>query len=546
MGDMRKLGCCAVAMGLTLALGACGKSGGAGSTGGDIAIAQTSQPDFLDPALSYTVNGWEPQWLVYTPPVTYRHEEGEAGTQLIPGVAEAMPKVSSDGKTYSFTLRKGLKYSDGKPVKASDWEHTIKRVLNLESGGSFFFEGIEGAGDYVDAGKSGGDISGIETDDETGKVTIKLEKADGQFMNVLAMNFSGIVPSDTPFKNLSKSPPPGVGPYKFTKSVPNREFVMEKVKGFDIPEIPKGKVDKITTKIVKSVNRQTDQVIKGDLDYMQDPPLPDRLPEVRSEYSERYKEYTTVSTYYFFFNTRVPPFDKQEVREAVNYAIDSSALTRLFGGRLTPECNFLASSLPGYEKTEPCPFGPAEGPGDVDRARALIKEAGEEGTAVEVYTNGDENRPEIGQYYADLLNKIGLRAELKTLDGGIYFQTVGNAKTKAATGFANWFEDFPHAGNFLFLVDGAAIQPTNNQNFGNVDDPELNRLIDIVQAGAADDEEVKRAAAEADKLLIEKSYVAPYGSEKRSIFLSERMDFENCKSFHPVYNTDYSALCVEE
>ncbi|MBA2794466.1 MAG: hypothetical protein H0U32_10830 [Thermoleophilaceae bacterium] len=167
--------------------------------------------------------------------MTYRHEEGEAGTQLIPGVAEAMPKVSNGGKTYTFTLRKGLKYSDGKPVKASDWEHTIKRVLNLESGGSFFFEGIEGAGEYVDSGESDGDISGIKTDDQSGEVSINLEKADGQFMNALAMNFSGIVPSDTPFKNMSKTPPPGVGPYEFTKSVPNREFVMEQVKGFDIP-----------------------------------------------------------------------------------------------------------------------------------------------------------------------------------------------------------------------------------------------------------------------------------------------------------------------
>lgn len=543
---MRRLGVLIAVVCAAPVMAACGSSSEGGASGGDITIAQSSQPDFLDPALSYTVNGWEPQWLVYTPPVTYRHEEGEAGTQLIPGVADAIPKVSNGGKTYTFTLRKGLTYSNGKPVRASDWEHTIKRVLNLESGGSFFFEGIEGAADYVDSGKAEGDISGIETDDQSGKVTISLEKADGQFMNVLAMNFSGIVPSDTPFENLSKAPPPGVGPYEFTKSVPNREFVMEQVEGFDIPEIPKGKLKRITTKIIKSASRQTDQVIKGELDSMQDSPPPDRLPEVRSSHSDRYKEFTTVSSYYFFMNSRVPPFDKQEVREAVNHAVDSNALTRLFGGRLAPSCNFLPSSIPGYEETDPCPFGAADGPGDLEKARALIKEAGEEGTPVEVYTNNDENRPEIGEYYTDVLNKIGLKATLKTLDGGIYFQTVGNAKTKAATGFANWFQDFPHPGNFLFLVDGAAIQPTNNQNFGNVDDPEINKLIDTVQNGAADDEEVKQAAAEVDKLLIEKSYLAPYGSEKLSIFLSERMDVENCVSFHPVYQNDYSALCLKE
>jgi len=543
---MRKLGRLTAALVAMTALSACGSDEGAGAAGGEITLAQSSQPDFLDPALSYTVNGWEPQWLVYTPPVTYRREEGEAGTQLIPGVAEAMPKVSDGGKTYSFTIREGLKYSDGKPVAASDWEHTIKRVLNLESGGSAFFLGIVGAQDYVDGGEAEADIQGIETDDETGEVTINLEAPDGQFMNVLAMNFSGIVPGDTPFENMSKDPPPGVGPYEFTKSVPNREFVMEQVEGFDIPDIPKGNVQKMTTKIIKSVNRQTDQVIRGELDYMQDPPLPDRLPEVREQYADRYKEYTTVSTYYFFMNSRVPPFDKQAVREAVNYGIDSNAVGRLFGGRLTPTCNFLPSNLPGYQEIEPCPFGAADGPADLDRARELIREAGEEGTEVQVYTNNDENRPEIGQYYADVLNKIGLEADLETLDGGVYFQTVGDAKTEAATGFANWFQDFPHPGNFLFLVDGASIQPTNNQNFGNVDDPELNKLIDTVQNGAAGDPEVQEAAAAADELLIEKSYLAPYGAEERSIFLSERMDFESCKRFHPVYQTDYSAFCLKE
>jgi peptide/nickel transport system substrate-binding protein len=189
-----------------------GGGGGSGEAkeGGSITISETSQPDFLDPALSYTVNGWEPMWLVYTPLLAYKHAEGTEGSQLIPGLAESLPKISSDGKTYELTLRKGLKYSDGTPVKASDFEHTIKRVLNLESGGSAFFLVIDGAQEYVDAGKADGDISGIETDDATGKITIKLTQPDGSFSNVLTMDFAGLVPGDTPFENLTKTPPPGV------------------------------------------------------------------------------------------------------------------------------------------------------------------------------------------------------------------------------------------------------------------------------------------------------------------------------------------------
>ena len=100
------------------------------------------------------MEGWEPLWLVYTPPLTYKHAEGAEGAELIPGLAEALPEISADGKTYKFKLREGLKYSDGNAVKASDFEHTIKRVLNLESGGSSFYEGIEGA-DGVREGRQG-------------------------------------------------------------------------------------------------------------------------------------------------------------------------------------------------------------------------------------------------------------------------------------------------------------------------------------------------------------------------------------------------------
>jgi peptide/nickel transport system substrate-binding protein len=520
-----------------------GGGGGEARQGGSITISQTSQPDYLDPALGYTVNSWEALWLAYTPPVTYKRAEGADGTELIPGVAEELPEVSEDGKTVTFTMRKGLKFSDGRPLKASDFEHTIKRVLNLESGASAFYLVIEGAQEYVDAGKPEGDISGIETNDETGKVTLELTTADGTILNILAMTFAGVVPGDTPFKNLSADPPPGIGPYRFTRSVPNREFVMEKDQNFNIPGIPKGNVDTITTRIVTSAERQTQDVISGELDFMQDPPPADLLPQVKAEYSDRYEEQVAIDTYYFFMNSQLPPFDKKEVRQAVNFAIDSQALSRLFGGRLAPGCNFLPPDMAGYEKIDPCPYGDPAEPADLERARQLITDAGVEGESVDVYTNNDENRPEIGQYLADTLNKIGLKANLKVVDAGVYFATIGNEKTRPQIGFANFYQDFPHPANFLFLVDGDTNQPTNNQNFGRVDDPELNKLIDEVEAAPA--EGATEQAAEADRRAVEEAYVAPYGSETVSTFMSERMDFENCSIFHPVFGNDYSSFCLK-
>jgi peptide/nickel transport system substrate-binding protein len=527
-----------------------GGGGEGGKAGGSVTISQTSQPDFLDPALSYTVNGIEPLWLVYTPLITYPHEEGPEGAKLIPGLAEAMPQVSEDGKTYELTLREGLKYSDGSAVKASDFEHTIKRVLNLESGGSAFYLVIDGAQEYVDAGKCEGDISGIETDDATRKITINLTEADGSFSHVLGMWFAGLVPGDTPCKNMTENPPPGVGAYKITESVPNRQFVLEKNENFpDLgPDIPAGNLDKITTKIVKNAVRQAQDVISGELDFMQDPPPADILPEVKAKYSDRYEDQETASTYYLFMNTQVAPFDKPEVREAVNYGVDKPALARLYAGHMGVGCSFLPPGLPGYDEaldTSDCPWGDPSKPPDLEKARQMIKDAGVDGMEVTVWGNNDDPTDKVTEAYADMLSKMGFDAKPRILDGGVYFQTIGSAKTKAQTGFTNWFQDFPHPKNFFFLVDGKSIQPTNNQNFGNVDDPEITKGIADLNLEPEITDEVADRWAELNRELVEGAYIVPWGHEKLATFMSERMDFENCAEFHPVYFNDYSSWCLK-
>ncbi len=543
-----------------LAIAACGDddssdsgdsgSSGGGKEGGSITISQTSQPDHLDPALTYTVNGIEPLWLVYTPLITYPRKAGQAGAELIPGLAEAMPEVSPDGKTYKLKLRQGLKYSDGSPVKASDFEHSIKRLLNLESGGSAFYLGIDGAQDYIDAGKCDGDIKGIVTDDKTGDITINLSEPDGSFNHVLGMWFAGLVPGDTPCEDLTKNPPPGVGPYMVTESVPNRQFVLEKNPNFpDLgPDIPPGKIDKITTKIVKSAQRQAQDVISGTLDYMQDPPPADLKPEVKAKYSDRYREQTAASTYYFFMNTKEPPFDDPKVREAVNWGVDKPALARIFAGELAPGCSFLPPGLPGYDEAldvEDCPWGNPNEPPDLEKARQMIEDAGVAGTEVTVYGNNDDPTDKVTEAYADMLNQMGFKATPKILDGGVYFQTIGSAKTAPQTGFLNWFQDFPHPKNFFFLVDGKSIQPTNSQNPGNVDDPDITKGIAELNLEPEITDEVAGQWEELNRELVERAYIVPYGHRKLSTFFSERMDFENCSLFHPVYFNDYSSWCLK-
>jgi peptide/nickel transport system substrate-binding protein len=517
----------------------------------------TSQPDFLDPALSYTQEGWAPMWLVYTPLLTYRHIEGDTGSELIPGLAEELPRVSNGGKTYQLTLRDGLRYSDGTPVKASDFEHTIKRVLNLESGGSSYFEAIEGASEYLEGGDPDADISGIDTDDRSGEITIRLTAPEAAFSNVLATNFAGVVPGDTPFENMTKNPALGVGTYMFTKSVPNREFVLERNPHFDadtVPDVPVAKIDRITIKIVPNLAQQTQDLIDNRLDYMMDPPAADLKAEIIERFGpegseeQRFEEFSSLNTYFFFMNERIEPFDDPRVREAVNFGIDKPALARLFAGELAPGCSFLPPGMPGYTEEidlADCPWGDPNQPPDLERAQQLLKEAGAEGAEVTVWGNSDEPTPKVTQAYADQLNQIGFDAEPKIINGAVYFQTIGNQKTEAETGFLNWFADFLHPLNFFFLLDAESIQPTNNQNISNTDDPRINEELAALSQ-EADLTAVTDRWEELNDHAVESAFLAPYGHTKLTAFVSDRIDFEECVVVHPLYYVDLSRLCLSE
>ncbi|MGN6217146.1 MAG: ABC transporter substrate-binding protein, partial [Solirubrobacterales bacterium] len=84
-----------------------------------------SFPDYMDPQLSYTAEGWDAMYDTYIPLLTFRHANGKAGSEVIPGLARSMPKISDGGRTYTLFLRRGLKYSNGKPVRASDFKYTV-------------------------------------------------------------------------------------------------------------------------------------------------------------------------------------------------------------------------------------------------------------------------------------------------------------------------------------------------------------------------------------------------------------------------------------
>lgn len=536
-----------------------------------ITISHTAEPTSLDPAYAYSGDGLgavaasEPLSVVYTPLLSYRHAPGEAGAELIPGLARDLPEISDDGLTYELALRDRLEYPNGIAVRASDFEHTAKRLLAAGTPAARLVGGIEGVDSYLEAEDPSAAISGIVADDETGEIAIRLTEPDAAFANVLAMWFLGLVPRSTQLRDHSTDPPPGVGPYEIAAAEPGERFVLERSESFkalDIPDIPTGSVDRITIEIAEDAGTQAEDVLAGRLDYMRDPPPAQIRSTLRSGGDERYAEHAAPATHLFLLDASAPPFDDPLVREAANLALDRGEMARAFGGRLEPGCTLLPPGVPGHDEEgarSACPYGdpadprdpgdpgdPADRPEppDLERARRLIERAGAGGASVTVAGSDEEGVAEATEAYARMLRAIGLEAEPRLLPRERYRRRIGAGEPLGEATFVSGFLDFPHPLNaFSRLLAGApgrTVAPRREA----VDDPaasaELERLNGEPQARAQASD-----WAALDRYLVAppRSYVVPLGHPRRATFVSERLDPDRIV-FHPLFLNDYSTFVL--
>jgi peptide/nickel transport system substrate-binding protein len=513
---------CALAAVASSALAGCGSA--SGKEGGTLNGTYAAFPDYLDPALSYSAEGWTAMYNTYIPLLTYAHADGQAGSEVIPGLAKSLPEISDGGKTYTLSLRPGLKYSDGTPVKASDFTYAVERAFKVNSGGSPFYTDIVGAEKFAET-KSGG-IPGIKTNDKTGKIVINLTKPRGTFTNELGLMFVAPVPPGTPAKNLSSDPPPATGPYVITKSDPGKGWSYErnpywaKVNAKAMPDLPSGHLNKINISIVRNSSTQVNDVEQGRFDWMQSPVPPDRYPEVKSKYEgTQFRVEQTISTYFFWMNTTKPPFDDLKVRQAVNYAVDPAALERIYVGSLAGTQQILPVGMPGYKKIELYPHNMA-------KAKELIAEANPSDRDITVWGDNESENEAAVTYYQDVLEQLGFNTTLKIL-GDNYFTVIGNQSTPDLdTGWLDWFQDYPHPNDFFQpLLDGESIQPTNNSNLAEIDIPEFNeKIAKLGEETLGPDQEAEYAAL--DKGYMEQAPWAPYGNRTVSTFVSSDIDLD--------------------
>ncbi len=529
----------ALAAGSTLGLAACGSSS-SGKEGGTLNATYASFPDYLDPQLSYTAEGWTALWNSYTPLLDYPHASGQAGSKVVPGLAKALPKISNGGKTYTLFLRKGLKYSDGTPVRASDFPYTVERLFKLNSGGSPFYTGIVGAEKFAET-KTGG-ISGIKTNDKTGEIVINLTRPRGTFTTELAIPFVALVPKGTPAKNLSADPPPATGPYEIVKSEPGRGWSYDRNPQWAknnaklMPEVPSGHVDKIDITVVRNDATRINEIEQNKKDWTQAAPPSDLFQKVKEKYEgTQFRLEDTVSIYYFWMNMQKPPFDDLKVREAVNYAVNPEALERIYAGSLTAAHQILPPGMPGHEDFNLFPY-------DLKKAKQLIAEANPSDRDITVWTDNENPNNEAGAYFQDVLTKLGFNAAFKEINADNYFTVIGNQSTPDLdAGWFDWFQDYPHPNDYFQpLLAGESILPVNNANFSMTDIPALNAKIKKLgeeQLGPQQESEY----AELDREYMEQAPWAPYGNNQTSTFVSSAINLDDV-IYNPTFGQDLTSF----
>ena len=537
---MRKLqAVLAVAVLTMVAIGLSSCGGSSGKEGGTLTGSYASFPE-LDPALSYDQEGWTAMYDTYLPLLTYKHASGAEGAEIVPALAESLPKITNGGKTYTLTLRKGLRYSDGTPVKASDFAGTVERLFKIASPGSPFYESIVGAERFAKT-KSGG-ISGIKTDDKTGKIEIELTQPRGTFTNELAMLFVALLPPGTPAKSLATEPPPATGPYKIIDVEPGKGWSYvhnpqwAKANGPAIPEVPGGHVDRIDIKLVRNGATQVNEIERNQANWMQTLVPADQYAKVKSRYEgTQFRTEHPISTYFFWMNTQQAPFDDVKVRQAVNYAVDSAALERIYAGQLSASHQILPEGMPGHETFNLYPH-------DMAKAKKLFAEANPSDRSITVWTDNESPNDKAGAYYAGVLNELGFNAKLKTINADNYFGIIGNLSTPDLdTGWASWLQDYPHPNDFFQpLLDGESIAPTYNTNMAQMDDPRLNAKIARLgseELGPKQEEEY----AQLDREFMQQAPWAPYGSILTSTFVDDEIELEKV-IYNPTMGQDLTSF----
>ncbi len=414
--------------------------------GGALIIAYKDDLATLDPAIGYDWTNWPAEKLVFDGLLDY-----DEGTTLEPRLAASLPEVSADATVYTFKLRTGVKFHNGREFTADDVVYSLTRVLDPATGspGAGFFVGIQGAQEFIDGAAA--TVSGIQALDPT-TVQFTLAAPDVTFLNKLALNFAFIVPREEVAQageNFGHAPV-GTGPFTLKEWKSGEFLAFERNPDYFYEGLPY--LDAITIQVGVAPDVALLRLEKDEIQMMGDPPPGADWARLTSDpaWANRIERAPQVNTTYIAINTTLAPFDNVKVRQALNHAIDKDRIVQLLNGRATVANQILPPLMPGFDAAY---SGYAYDP---DLAKSLLAEAGfPDGFETSIECIAVDPQPKLCESFQQDLAKVGIQLTINTLAAPNVIEDAGNGNTPLVwSGGLAWTQDYPDPDDFYSPILG--------------------------------------------------------------------------------------------
>jgi peptide/nickel transport system substrate-binding protein len=463
--------------------------------------------------------------------VTFQHTAGPDGLHLVPDLALALAVPTRAARSYTFRLRPGIHYANGIELKASDVRRGIQRLFRVGSPGAAFYTNIVGGGLCAKRPRSCDLSRGIVTNDTARSVVFRLAVSDPELLFKLALPYATPVPPGTPSRDIGSKPIPGTGPYRIVRSTARGiKFGRNALfREWSHAAQPAGYPDAIRWRYDLSPTAQTLAVERGQADWMFEQ-IPARLKSrIEIRHAAQLRISPALGTEFLLLDTRVPPFNKLAVRQALNYAIDRDGVARLYGGGAlaTPTCQVLPPGLPGYHAYCPYTLHPREhgrwiAP-DLARARRLVAASGTYGRHVTVWATDRGFHATLARFVAGVLRSLGYRAQMRLVSDSA---AVPGGK-QLVTG--TWFGG--ELGPTDFLQSWFACK--GSENNGRYCDPRLDELMRRASAyQATDPDRAANAWAAVDRRVVDSAGWVPLVTPREVEFISQRV---GNYQYHPIW-----------
>jgi peptide/nickel transport system substrate-binding protein len=490
--------------------------------------------DTMDPNRWYFAVTWGLANAMCTTLVRYADKPDAAGTQLTAGTA-SMPTISSNGLTYTYTLRPGARFSDGKPITGQDIKYTFMRLMNpaIDTGTGYYFTNVIGAPAYL-AGKST-TIPGIVA--TTNTVTFHLTAPDGAFLYKTALPTTCPVPAGTtmkPQESGSLEMNYASGPYKLQSYEPSRQIVMVFNKNYDQALGVRGHVAKYVFNIGVEASQAALEIQAGQLDFQTSNLATADIIRISHDaaLASQVHQSPRPETTYLFLNNEVAPFNNIDVRKAVNYAINRTAIEEQWGGPLVGSVSsqIMVPGALGYAHYSAYPNTP-----DLTMAKKLMAESGVK-TPINTSLRTQNDAPgfmNMAQVIKANLAPIGINVTIIGSPNSVNSSYISNPASHTPMGIEPWSLDFPDAEALINTgMDPATPNaPPNLTRFG---DAAFIPAFDAAAAALG----TKRAQLyeQLDKNLM--TQVAPYAP----IFNARWYDFVSTRVGGYVYSVAMDAI----